>query len=79
MDAINIETFIICPECAKLGGWQCEPCMERGVRRDREKGELCRRVAAQAKRDKVERICSRFELESDEMMTREEKALDFLN
>lgn len=78
MDAINIETFIICPECAKLGGWQCEPCMERGVRRDRVKGAMLRSVAAQAKRDKVERICSRLELESDEMMTREEKALDFL-
>jgi len=53
--------------------------MERGVRRDREKGEMLRSVAAQAKRDKVEKVCSCFELESDEMRTREEKTLDFLS
>jgi hypothetical protein len=61
-----------CSAC--VGGWQCAWHQNEGVRLDRERGAMLRRVSANSRQYEIARVCSRFELESDEGGTREEKA-----
>ena len=62
-----------CPACS--GGWTCSFHIAEGLRKDKENAATLRRVCESAKVNELARICARFELESDEMQTREEKAL----
>lgn len=61
-----------CPAC--MGGNVCRWHQEDGLRRDREGMDNLRRVCASAHAHEIGRICARYELESDEGGTREEKA-----
>lgn len=65
-----------CPACS--GGWSCPYHIAEGLRRDAEQSALLRRVAAAQRENEIARVCSRFELESDERGTREEKAAEIL-
>jgi hypothetical protein len=57
-----------------IGGNLCKPCQADGVKRDRERWAMLRAVSAQQAQDRVYRCCARYELESDEMQSREDKA-----
>ena len=66
-----------CPDC--LRSWrQCAWHIADGLREDRERSEMLRRVCAAQRADEIGRVCARYELESDEMQTREEKAEEIL-
>lgn len=65
-----------CSAC--VGGWQCAWHQAEGVRVDRERGEMLRAVSANARKYDIAHLCARFELESDEMTTREQKAEHYL-
>ena len=65
-----------CSACC--GGWQCAWHQAEGVRRDRERGAMLRRISAVSWQYEIARVCSRFELESNEGGTREEKAERYL-
>ena len=61
-----------CMACA--GGWKCAYHIQEDAIADRKRSELLRSVAAGIAQTRIYRVCARFELESDEMATREEKA-----
>lgn len=65
-----------CPLC--VGGWLCLFHQEAAAQRDRDLGAMLRRVAAAQHANEIARVCARFELESDEGGTREEKAERYL-
>lgn len=61
-----------CKAC--LGGNKCDWHIERDAENDRKRSEMLRRVCAGIRANEIGRVCSRYELESDEFMTREQKA-----
>ena len=61
-----------CPVCSS--GWVCAYHQEAGLRRDRERSAVLRRVCESMRAAEIGRVCARFELESDEFQTREQKA-----
>lgn len=63
-----------CLACASNGGWVCDWHKEESAQRDRDLSAMFVRVSASNKANRIAEVCSRFELESDEMLTREEKA-----
>lgn len=65
-----------CPLC--LGGWLCSWHQQDGLRRDREQAATLRQVAANIRQARIESICARYELESDEGGTAEQKAAKLL-
>ena len=73
MNAPTLRPDGSCPAC--IGGWQCAFHQAEGVRRDREKYARLRDVCRIAAGRDIARVCLRYELESDEFSTREQKAL----
>lgn len=67
-----------CSACVLGGGWQCKFHQEELAALDRERAAMFKRVAAHVRASRIESICARYELESDEFQTREQKALAFL-
>lgn len=65
-----------CPACS--GGWVCAFHRSQGLRADRERSAMLRRVCAGIRANRIAEVCARFELESDEGGTREEKAARML-
>lgn len=65
-----------CPTC--IGGWLCKSCQQEGLIRDRQRMAAVRDVCQSYRRMAIDRLCSRFELESDEFSTAEEKAIALL-
>jgi len=63
-----------CPKCLFAGGWHCEWHQAEAVRRCRERSAMAARVCRRATDEDIARTCARYELESDEFQTREEKA-----
>jgi hypothetical protein len=67
-----------CPACRITGGWQCDFHQARGVEKSRALGVMLREISASLHADELSWICARHELESDEFMTREQKASQML-
>ena len=65
-----------CSAC--LGGNLCRFCQEEGLKRDRELSRVLARAVVGIRETRIARVCSRFELESDEFLTREQKAQQML-
>jgi len=65
-----------CTACR--GGWLCQWHKDEGLRKDAERSAVLRRVCQSIREAEIARVCSRFELESDEGGTREEKASRYL-
>ena len=61
-----------CPAC--VGGWQCEYHQREGVRRFQERERMLAIVARGIRARRIADLCARYELESDEFQTREQKA-----
>lgn len=65
-----------CSACS--GGWLCKACQNDNARSYGEQADMFRRVAAYSRSERVARVCARYELESDEGGSREEKAAAML-
>lgn len=65
-----------CRGCA--GGNKCAWHIEEDAKRDLQWSKELSRICGHIKQARIERVYSRFELESDEMATREEKAESML-
>lgn len=76
MNAPTLRPDGSCPAC--VGGWKCVYHIERDAQRDRERSETLRRVCAGIREARIMEICARHELESDEFLTREQKAEAYL-
>jgi len=73
MNAPTMNADGSCPAC--LRSWrQCDWHIAEGLRRDRERSAMFARVCRRASAEEIARTCARYELESDEFQTREEKA-----
>lgn len=65
-----------CPDCAH--GWQCKFHQAQGVAKFKAQSEMLARVAVAIRHAAIDRTCGRFELESDEFLTAEAKAIALL-
>lgn len=65
-----------CSTCS--GGWLCKACQDDNAKRDAGLSLLLRGTVVGIRQTRIARVCARFELESDEMQTREHKAADML-
>jgi hypothetical protein len=61
-----------CPQC--VGGWQCAYHQQQGVVADKLRSEAIRLASESLRRAEISRVCARYELETDEAGTREDKA-----
>lgn len=61
-----------CKACA--GGWKCAYHIAEDAERDRQMSAVLRRACEGIRINRIARVCARFELESDEFLTREQKA-----
>lgn len=61
-----------CKAC--VGGWKCAFHIAEDAERDRRMADVLRQAVAGIRQTRIARVCSRFELESDEFLTREQKA-----
>lgn len=61
-----------CKAC--VGGWKCAFHIEQDAERDRQWSATLRQTVAGIQQTSIYRVCARFELESDEFLTREQKA-----
>jgi hypothetical protein len=68
-----------CPTCLALGGWLCELCKKDNAARDRANATRLKLVCESIKANEVARVCAAFELESDEFLTREQKAVAIIS
>lgn len=65
-----------CSTC--LGGNLCRHCSADSAKRDAIFSRVLQQAAAGIRENRIARVCSRFELESDEFLTREQKACAML-
>lgn len=65
-----------CSTCS--GGWLCKACQNDGLARDKARSAILRSTVQGIQQTRIARVCSRYELESDERGTREEKAAEML-
>lgn len=65
-----------CMTC--IGGNLCKFCSADNAKQDRERSAVLASAAADIRCNRIARVCARFELESDEGGTREEKAAAIL-
>ena len=68
-----------CPECANGGGRICAYHSAEGIRKDRAFWDSMGPRLAVARNAELSRIAARFEFESDEMLTWQEKAQAYLD
>ena len=61
-----------CKACA--GGWKCAFHIAEDAEREKRRHEVLRRTVAGIQQTRIYRVCARFELESDEFLSREQKA-----
>lgn len=66
-----------CPAC--IGGWLCKFHQQEGLRIDAQRSQVIKQAVAGIRRAEIARTCARYELESDEMLTAEQKAVAILN
>lgn len=65
-----------CSACA--GGWLCQFHKEETGRNEAQRAETLKHAAHAARQAEICRVCARYELESDEFFTREEKAISLI-
>ena len=65
-----------CPQC--IGGWQCAYHQQQGIALDRSRSEAIKLASESLRRAEISRVCARYELETDEAGTCEDKALRIL-
>lgn len=65
-----------CALCS--GGWLCKVCQADNAERERRQSATIAAAARGIRATRIARVCARFELESDEMATREQKAAAML-
>lgn len=65
-------------ELLTVGGWLTPEGQKRLAQTERDRAQLIREVCEGIRSAKINRICARFELESDEMQTAEQKAAAML-
>ena len=61
-----------CKAC--VGGWKCAFHIAEDEERERRMSDVLRQAVAGIRATRIARVCARFELESDEFLTREQKA-----
>jgi hypothetical protein len=66
-----------CPQC--VGGWQCAYHQQQGVAKDRMQSETIKLASESLRRAEISRVCARYELETDEAGTCEEKVQRILD
>ena len=62
-----------CMQCA--GGWLCRDCIADNREREKRQSAALAETVRKARANDVAMVCSKHELESDEFMTRERKAM----
>jgi len=68
-----------CLACVERGGWLCEYHQQAGLVADRKRAQVVRLAVQGLQRAELERICARYELESDQFATAAEKAEQVAN
>ena len=56
-------------------GWLCDPCKSDNAARERKLSENLGKAVKASRGNEIARLCMRYQLESDEFLTREQKAL----
>ncbi len=65
-----------CQSC--IGGWLCKDCQGDSAKRERQFSIVLKQVTNNIRANAIARVCQMHELESDEMQSREQKALAYL-
>lgn len=56
-------------------GWLCDPCKADNRERERKRSEAISQCVSASRQSEIARVCMRYQLASDEFLTREQKAL----
>ncbi len=73
MNAPKLRPDGACPDC--IGGWLCAYHQRQGLDNDRKRSQAIKSAVRSLRNQELQRIMARYELESDEFLSAEQKAV----